>query len=135
MNILLTGITGLVGSSVVTALLREHKDFKIVAVCRPGRTQSAQVRVENTIRQQCEFDSLPAEEVESILSKIEVVAGDVTDLPFDELAKKGPYDTMFHCAADVNLGKDPEGKTYATNMNGTKQAVEAVKRFNIPFLH
>ena len=39
---------------------------------------------------------------------------------------------MFHCAADLNLGKDPEGKTYATNMNGTLNAVEAVKRFNIP---
>lgn len=134
MKILLTGITGLVGASVVTALLREHEDFKIVAVCRPGRTQTAQVRVENTIRQQCEFDGIP-EEADSILSKIEVVSGDVTDLPFDDLAAKGPYDTMFHCAADVNLGKDPEGKTYATNMNGTKQAIEAVKRFNIPFLH
>ena len=118
----------------MTELLRKHPDFKIVAVCRPGRTQTAQVRVDQTIREQCEFDGKP-ESADAILRNIEVVSGDVTELPFDELAAKGPYDTMFHCAADVNLGKDPDGKTYATNMNGTKQAIEAVRRFHIPFLH
>ena len=131
MNILLTGITGLVGASVVTALLRNHPDFKIVAICRGNSAQTAQERTELTMRAQCEFDGDPAS-YDSIISRITVISGDVTKLPFDEIAKYGPYDVMFHCAADVNLGKDPEGKTYATNMNGTLNAVEAVKRFNIP---
>lgn len=134
LKILLTGITGLVGSSVVTALLRAHKDYKIVAICRAGRTQTAQDRVEQTIREQCEFDGHP-EAADDILKRIDVIAGDVTSLPFDEIAKRAPFDVMFHCAADVNLGKDPEGKTFATNLNGTKNALEAVKRFNIPILH
>ena len=131
MNILLTGITGLVGASVVTALLRNHPDFKIVAICRGNSAQTAQQRTELTMRAQCEFDGDPAS-YDSIISRITVISGDVTKLPFDEIAKYAPYDVMFHCAADVNLGKDPEGKTYATNMNGTLNAVEAVKRFNIP---
>ena len=134
MKILLTGITGLVGASVVTEMLRKHPDFKIVAVIRAGRTQTAQQRVEDAIRDQCEFDGTP-EAFDAIMSGISVIAGDVTQLPFDEIAKYAPFDAMFHCAADVNLGKDPEGKTYATNLNGTKQALEAVKRFNIPLLH
>ncbi len=134
MKILLTGITGLVGSSVVTELLRNHPDFRIVAVIRPGRTQTAQKRVEDAIREQCEFDGI-ADQFDAIMKNIDVIAGDVTQLPFDEIAKYAPFDAMFHCAADVNLGKDPEGKTYATNMNGTKQALEAVRRFNIPILH
>lgn len=129
----MTGITGLVGASVVTALLREHKDFNVVAICRPGRTQTARSRVEQTIRSQCDFDGLP-ETADDILKRIEVISGDVKDLPFDEIAKYAPFDVMFHCAADVNLGKDPEGKTYATNLNGTKNALEAIRRFKIPKL-
>ena len=134
LKILLTGITGLVGASVVTTLLRNHADYEVVAICRTGRNQTAQGRVERTIAEQCAFDGFPGEEVE-LMKRITVVNADVTQLPFDELAKYGPYDTMFHCAADVNLGKDPEGKTYATNMNGTINAIEAVRRFNIPNLH
>lgn len=134
MKILLTGITGLVGASVVTELLRGHPDFKIVAVIRPGKTQTARERVENTLRAQCEFDGKP-ESYDAIMKQIEVILGDVKNLPFDEIAKFAPYDVMFHCAADVNLGKDPEGKTYETNLSGTKQALEAVRRFQIPVLH
>ena len=115
-------------------MLRRHPDYEIIGVCRPGRTQTAEERVTSTLRQQCEFDGLP-ETADKILSSVKVVSGDVTNLPFDELEKYAPFDIMFHCAADVNLGKDPDGKTYATNMNGTKQAIEAVRRFNIPILH
>ena len=134
LKILLTGITGLVGASVVTELLRSHQDYHIVAICRPNRTQTAEERVARTIRAQCEFDG-HADAADAILKRIDVISGDVTKLPFDEIAKYAPFDVMFHCAADVNLGKDPEGKTFATNMDGTVNALEAVKRFNIPLLH
>ena len=102
MNILLTGITGLVGASVVTALLRNHPDFKIVAICRGNSAQTAQERTELTMRAQCEFDGDPAS-YDSIISRITVISGDVTKLPFDEIAKYGPYDVMFHCAAFLNV--------------------------------
>lgn len=134
MKILLTGITGLVGASVVTELLREHPDYTIYAVCRPGHGRSALERSEKTIREQCVFDGKP-ESADAVLKRIVIISGDVTALPFDEIAKYAPFDAMFHCAADVNLGKDPEGKTYATNLNGTVNAIEAVRRFSIPVLH
>lgn len=134
MKILLTGITGLVGAGVVTEMLTRHPDFRIVAVIRPGKTRTARERVEETLRSQCEFDGRP-QAIDGIMKQIDVIPGDVTKMPFDEIAKFAPFDVMFHCAADVNLGKDPEGKTYATNMNGTKEALEAVRRFNIPLLH
>lgn len=134
MNILLTGITGLVGASVVTAILRKHPDYRIVAICRGNSAQTAQQRTELILKSQCDFDGDP-ESYDSIISRVTVIQGDVTKMPFDEIAKYAPYDVMFHCAADVNLGKDPEGKTYATNMNGTLQAVEVLQRFNIPSFH
>jgi hypothetical protein len=92
LNILLTGITGLVGASVVTALLRNHPDFKIVAICRGNSAQTAQERTELTMRAQCEFDGDPAS-YDSIISRITVISGDVTKLPFDEIAKYGVYRT------------------------------------------
>lgn len=135
MNILLTGITGLVGASVVTAILSKHKDFHIVAICRGAHMHPAEFRVKKTITEQCLFDGKTEQDAEEILKQITVIDGDVKRLPFDEIAKYAPYDAMFHCAADVNLGKDPEGKTYATNFEGTKNALEAVRRFQIPVLH
>ncbi len=115
-------------------MLRKNPDYQIIAVIRPGRNRTARQRVEETLLSQCEFDG-DAASFDAIMKQIEVIPGDVTKMPFDEIAKFAPFDVMFHCAADVNLGKDPEGKTYATNLNGTKQALEAVARFKIPVLH
>lgn len=70
-----------------------------------------------------------------MLGKIEVISGDVKNFPVDEIVKKGPYDVFFHCAADVNLGKDPEGKTYATNLEGTKNALELAHLLKVKALH
>jgi len=134
LKILLTGITGLVGAGVVTEMLCKHPDIHFVAVIRPGKTRTALQRVEETLKAQCEFDGRP-DAFEGMMSHIDVIPGDVTKMPFDEIAEFAPFDAMLHCAADVNLGKDPDGKTYATNLNGTKEALEAVRRFNIPLLH
>lgn len=134
MKILLTGITGLVGASVVTALLRKHPDYQIVAICRGNKAQTARQRVELTIKEQCEFDKDP-ESYDAIMRNIEVIQGDVTAFPFEEVAKHAPFDVMFHCAADVNLAnQDTDGRIRKTNMGGTMQAIEAIKRFNIPRL-
>lgn len=134
LKILLTGITGLVGASFVTATLRKHKDVKIVAICRGGRTQTAAERVYQAVKAQCEFDGAP-ESTDDVLKRIDVISGDVGKLPLDEIKAKGPYDVFFHCAADVNLGKDPDGKTYQTNYNGTVNVLSVVKALSIPKLH
>ena len=134
MKILMTGITGLVGAGFVTALLKQHPDYRVVSLCRGFGGESGQARAEKTIRIQCEFDGIP-EAADDILSRVEIIEGTLQDLPVDEMLAKGPYDTFFHCAADVNLGKDPQGKTYATNYGGTKAALECAKKANIPTFH
>ena len=43
-KIFLTGITGLVGSAFVVALLRERQDYEIVCLARKTAVKSAQQR-------------------------------------------------------------------------------------------
>lgn len=137
MKILLTGITGLVGSAFVTDLLRERKDIKIVTIARGNNARTAQERVDEIIADQCAFDGHP-EDAEQILAAIEVISGDVVTLDVDKLAEseelKG-VDTVFHCAADVNLGKDPEGKTYRINYVGTQNMVNLAQKLAVKAFH
>ena len=131
-KILVTGITGLVGSAFVTALLRERSDYEIVSLVRGGGGKTAAERVESIIRDECAFDGYP-EAAEDILKKIQVVEGDVATIVPTELVKdeklKG-VNIVFHCAADVNLGKDPTGKVFRINYEGTKNMVELAKLLN-----
>jgi thioester reductase-like protein len=135
-KIFLTGITGLVGSAFVVKLLRERDDVKIVALTRKG-FKSAQERVEEIIKEQCEFDGCP-EDASKVLASVEVVEGDVVDLDADkvaELPEVKDVDTIFHCAADVNLGKDPTGKTFRINYEGTKNVLALAKKLNVKAIH
>ncbi|OQA81592.1 MAG: Carboxylic acid reductase [Lentisphaerae bacterium ADurb.Bin242] len=134
MKLLLTGITGLVGASFVTAVLRKRDDIEIVAVCRSGRGKTAAERARKVIEEQCEFDGVP-ELADHMLSHVKVIAGDVSDFPVREIIANGPYDVFFHCAADVNLGKDPEGKTFRTNLNGTRNALALAHLLKVKELH
>lgn len=136
-KIFLTGITGLVGSSFVTGLLKERDDIEIVALTRANAVQSAAERVDDVIREQCQLDGYP-ELAEKFLSKICVIAGDVTELDpqtFAAMPELAGTDTVFHCAADVNLGKDPNGKTYRINYNGTVNVLELAKLLKVKELH
>ena len=130
----MTGITGLVGAAFTTALLREHPSFQVVSLCRGFCGESGQSRAEKILRKQCEFDGKP-ETADDILSRVTIVEGTLGNLPAEAMAKEGPFDTFFHCAADVNLGKDPEGKTYATNFGGTQAALALAKSVNVPTFH
>ena len=136
-KILVTGITGLVGSAFVTALLRERQDYEIVCLVRSGGGKSAAERVDTIIREECAFDGYP-EAADDILKKIQVVEGDVTTIVPDELVKNEAVkdvNIIFHCAADVNLGKDPTGKVYRINYGGTQNMVELAKKLNVKEFH
>lgn len=136
-KIFLTGITGLVGSAFVTGLLKERDDIEIVALTRSSATQSAAERVENVIREQCELDEHP-EDISKILNAVTVIGGDIAEIDPKEIAampELAGVDTVFHCAADVNLGKDPQGKTYRINYHGTENIIELSKLLKIKELH
>ncbi|MBO4303791.1 MAG: SDR family oxidoreductase [Lentisphaeria bacterium] len=134
MKLLLTGITGLVGAAFVTETIRNRKDVEITAICRSGRGESAEDRVKKVIREQSEFDGTP-EIAEEVLRHVTVIDGNILDLPVDEIVAKGPYDELFHCAADVNLGKDPNGTVFKTNMQGTVNMLDLARTLKVKALH
>ena len=136
-KIFLTGITGLVGSAFVVALLRERQDYEIVCLARKTAVKSAQQRTEEVIRDECRFDGCP-ELADRILKSVKVIEGDVTTINPEELAKNpllAGTTIIFHCAADVNLGKDPTGRTYRINYNGTENMVKLAQLLKVKEFH
>ena len=136
-KILLTGVTGLVGSAFVVALLKEKPAERFVCIARSNGGGSAADRVAKVLREQCVFDHCP-EMTDKVLAAVEVIDGDVVDIVPEELAKLDmlkDVDRVFHCAADVNLGKDPTGKTYKINYGGTVNMVKLSQLLNVKELH
>lgn len=136
-KIFLTGITGLVGSAFVVALLRERQDYEIVCLARKTAVKSAQQRTEEIIRDECRFDGCP-ELADRFLKSVKVIEGDVTTINPEELAKNpllAGTTIIFHCAADVNLGKDPTGRTYRINYNGTENMVKLAQLLKVKEFH
>ncbi|MCK4981604.1 MAG: SDR family oxidoreductase [Victivallaceae bacterium] len=136
-KIFLTGITGLVGSSFVTGLLKERDDIEIVALTRASAVKTAAERVDEVIREQCELDGYQ-ELADKFMDSISVIAGDIAEIDpkaIAEMPEVSGVDTVFHCAADVNLGKDPGGKTFRINYHGTENIVELSKLLKIKELH
>ena len=136
-KILLTGVTGLVGSAFVFALLKEKPAERFVCIARSNGGGSAADRVAKVLREQCVFDHCP-EMTDKVLAAVEVIDGDVVDIVPEELAKLDmlkDVDRVFHCAADVNLGKDPTGKTFKINYGGTVNMVKLSQLLNVKELH
>lgn len=134
-NILVTGITGLVGSSFVADLLKRDKTLKITAIVRRQAKKNALKRVLEIVEEQYNFDD-DSIYTEHALERINVIEGDITQPGFlDDLSQFKDVDTIFHCAADVNLGKDPDGKTYRINYGGTTQILELAKKLNVKTFH
>ena len=131
----MTGITGLVGAAFVTELFRYRKDVHIIALVRGRGPAGAQERVNAVIKEQCEFDGQGCDPDE-ILKKIKVIQHEAPAPFTEEIFKEiEGVDTFFHCAADVNLGKDVDGSTYNCNFGGTKVMIEAAKRLKVKHFH
>ncbi len=136
-RILLTGLTGLVGSSVVVALAKEKPDCTFVCLVRGAGGLSAEQRAQDVIRSECEFEGCP-EICDEVLNRVTAIEGDVTSIDVDQLAAnpllKG-VQKVLHCAADVNLGKDPTGRVFKINYDGTRRMVELAKKLGVREFH
>ncbi len=136
-KIFLTGVTGLVGSSFVSALLKDRKDVEFICMTRGSKVQSAEERVKEALRSQCEFDG-ELDRLDEVLAAVKVVDGDVVSMNPETLATDPllkDVSVIFHCAADVNLGKDPTGKTFRINYDGTVNMIDLAKRLNAKEFH
>lgn len=131
----MSGITGLVGSAVAVRLLKKDKDIKIIALTRGSANKNVYERVKETITEQCAFDEIPYFTKEA-LSRIEVFKKNVSsNAPTPEIDSLKDIYTIFHCAADVNLGKDPYGKTYIDNYQGTKNMLALANKLGVQTYH
>ena len=136
-KIFLTGITGLVGSAFAVALLRERKDYEFICLARPSGGKTAMQRTEEIIRDECAFDGCP-EIADEVLSHITAIEGDVTTIDPEAMAKDprmAGVEIVFHCAADVNLGKDPTGRVFKINYHGTENVVKLAQLLNVKEFH
>jgi len=136
-KIFLTGVTGLVGSAFVVETFRTGHKCDFVCMVRGFGNTSAADRVASIIRDECEFDGCP-EIADEILNHISVVDGDIVNFDPEEVAKlpvMAGVNKVFHCAADVNLGKDPTGKVYRINFGGTTNVLKLAKLLNVSEFH
>lgn len=107
MKLLVTGVTGFVGSHLVDFLLAEHPDVEIWGVVRRG----------------VERVSLPAR-VQKVEAEIEHPAS--VDAVFEQVTP----DAVVHLAAQSSVHQswlDPDG-TLRTNLHGTLHVLEALRR-------
>jgi nucleoside-diphosphate-sugar epimerase len=134
-KVLITGITGLVGSAFAVESLKRDADLTFVAITRPKGSDNAADRVKEAIIDQCNFDGTP-EIAEDLCKRIDVIEGDVSDPVHLAMSHKlEGISSVFHCAADVNLGVDAEGKTFHVNYNGTKVLLQIAKELKVESFH
>ena len=134
-KVLITGITGLVGSSFAVNVLKRDKELQFLSIARGKNGISARDRVIDTIKEQCEFDGTP-ELFENLIDRIDVLEGDISDpmhLAMSPMLQG--IESIFHCAADVNLGLDSDGQTFNVNFNGTKALLKIANELKVNSFH
>ncbi len=132
--ILLTGVTGLVGSSVVVALAKAKPNLRFACLVRSSGGVRAEDRAYRALRDECEFEGCPGL-YEEIVSRVSVIDGDVTTIDEGVLDLLKDVRKILHCAADVNLGKDPTGRVYRVNYEGTRNIIRLAKALHVKELH
>ncbi|HPG00734.1 MAG TPA: GDP-mannose 4,6-dehydratase [Kiritimatiellia bacterium] len=113
MKVLITGITGFVGSHLADYILTEHKDAQVLGFVR-WRS--------------------PADNIRNILDKITLCYGDLTDAASTKkiLAEHRP-DIIFHLAAQsyVDYSYLAPAATMEANIVGTCNLLEAIKELKL----
>jgi len=105
MKVLVTGATGFVGSAVARALLAAHWRVRVLA--RKGSDRSNLTGLD-----------------------VEVAEGDLNDPASLESAAAG-CGGMFHVAADYRLGARDPSQLYRSNVEGTRNMLNAARRAGV----
>ncbi|MBC7293561.1 MAG: NAD-dependent epimerase/dehydratase family protein, partial [Thermoleophilia bacterium] len=100
MKVLVTGATGFIGTHVVRAL--QQHDHEVRALIRPQSSAAAHLQT----------------------SEIEIVAGDILDAGSCRRAVTG-CDAVLHLAADFRLWAPDPGDIVRTNVEGTRNIMQA----------
>ena len=105
MRALVTGATGFVGSAVARALVKAQ--WHVRALVRNGSDRR-------------NLDDLP----------VELVVGDLADSPSLDRALAG-CEALFHVAADYRLWTPEPEQVYRTNVEGTRNILDAARRAGV----
>jgi len=112
-KVLITGITGCVGSHLADYIIEKHSDVKIIGLAR-WRS--------------------PTDNITHIMNKITLLYGDLTDIPSIKtiLSKEKP-EVIFHLAAQsyVPYSFNAPVATLESNVIGTCNLLEAVKELKL----
>jgi fatty acyl-CoA reductase len=127
-RVLVTGVTGFLGTALFERLLGDFPETRLVLLVRPRYGSAAGSRVDEllgssafrTLRDRDGLDHLK----EAVAERVTVLEGDVTqEIP--ELP--GDLDVVFHCAAAVAFDP-PIDQAFKTNLLGATSFYEAVAR-------
>jgi thioester reductase-like protein len=134
-KVLITGITGLLGSSFAVDILGKDKNVQFLAIVRPNKEKTALERMQDVIKDQCEFEGKQPK-ADEFIKRIDVIEGDLSEpMHLFKSDKLHDIDAIYHCAADVNLGRDTNGQTFNINYNGTKTLLEIAKELKVKAFH
>ena len=121
-RVLVTGVTGFVGEALLQRLLGDLPDTRPVLLVRPKAGQSGRDRIEGLLRKPTFASAAEAAGgVDALLERVEVVEGDLADLP----PLPRDLDVVVHCAGDVSFDP-PIAEAFRTNVLGTKALLERV---------
>jgi nucleoside-diphosphate-sugar epimerase len=125
-RILLTGVTGFLGTAVLERLLAEIPDVQLFILARGRGSTSAAARVDQVVRGPAfnqVRETLGADVLrQAVADRIDVLDGDVAGrLP----VMPSGLDVVIHCAASVSFDP-PIDRAFRTNVLGTAALYEAV---------
>ena len=118
MKVLITGITGMVGSHLADYIVENHPDVEIFGLAR-WRS--------------------PLDNIRACLDNITLIQGELRDLSsMIEVIDEARPDRIFHLAAQsfVPTSYHSPGDTFAVNINGSVNLLDAVRNIGIdPMIH
>lgn len=127
----MTGATGFVGSNLARELLNCGYNLKFLV-----RGKNIKERVGNIFRKLYK----QPEEYDKVRKKIEVIEGDISKkylgISLEDLNRLSQQVTsVFHCAALVSFDKTKKSNIERVNVEGTKNVLDFMRRFDLNELH
>ncbi len=125
-TVLLTGITGSVGSWVARTILEDGG--RIVAIVRANTSSAAALRVRA---------ALAVVGAQEHTDHVHAVCGDICDRGFVEYLvwKKTAISRIVHCAGVVEFGQEFASLSHRVNVEGTANLLTLAEKLRVPFCH